>query len=236
MPARLSTTVALARRTALLGVLAFTFLPLSAGAAPPDTTTLIADVGANDGFSISLTASDGSRVVHLEPGWYTFVVHDHSRIHNFHLLGPNVDKATSVLGLGDSTWSLILIDGVYAFQCDPHVGPMSGSFTVGTPPPPPPPGKLTGTVGPGSTLSLKDGRKRVTKLVAKRYDLTVRDLTPSDNFHLAGPRLDKATGIRFRGTIHWSISLRPGKYTYRCDRRRKSRFTFIVTPYVTSAR
>jgi NitT/TauT family transport system substrate-binding protein len=81
------------------------------------------------GFTISLKL-DGKRVTSLKAGKYTFVVGDRSKIHNFHLLGPGVNKATSVAKTGPTTWTLALKKGTYRFQCDPHRSKMRGSFRV----------------------------------------------------------------------------------------------------------
>ncbi len=83
------------------------------------------------GFTIVLVDQSGTRVSHLDPGSYTIQVDDLSPGHNFHLFGPGVDLATDVLGTGTVTWNVTVTDGAYAFVCDPHVGEMSGGFTVG---------------------------------------------------------------------------------------------------------
>ena len=75
--------------------------------------------------------ASGARVTHLDPGNYTVQVDDLSPGHNFHVFGPGVDLATDVLGTGSATWNVTFTDGSYAFVCDPHVGEMSGGFTVG---------------------------------------------------------------------------------------------------------
>jgi hypothetical protein len=54
---------------------------LRPAAAPPGSHTLIASVGKNDAFTITLTL-DGKRVTHLRAGTYTIVVYDYSKIHN----------------------------------------------------------------------------------------------------------------------------------------------------------
>ena len=41
-----------------------------------DVPTLVADVGANDGYGISLMTAAGEPVTHLDPGTYTILVHD----------------------------------------------------------------------------------------------------------------------------------------------------------------
>ena len=89
--------------------------------------TLDATVGP--GFTITLT-QNGKDVSTLTAGSYTINVDDKSNIHNFHLTGPGVDKATDVGGTGTQTWTVDLKKGSYHFQCDPHASSMNGSFTV----------------------------------------------------------------------------------------------------------
>jgi NitT/TauT family transport system substrate-binding protein len=89
--------------------------------------TLQGSVGP--GFTISLKL-DGKPVTSLKAGRYTIVVSDRSKIHNFHLTGPGVNKATSVPKTGPTTWTLTLKKGTYRIQCDPHKTRMKGSFKV----------------------------------------------------------------------------------------------------------
>src|SRR5436190_19953325 len=72
-----------------------------------------------DDFTITLTQG-GKRVKTLAPGVYTFVVDDQSKIHDFHLTGPGVDKKTAVQFVGHATWTVKLVAGAYHYQCDPH--------------------------------------------------------------------------------------------------------------------
>src|SRR5690348_14926609 len=123
-------------RLAVLTALAALVLP--AAAARADNPVLIATVGVNDGFNISLKDANGQNVTHLDPGTYTIQVHDLSTIHNFHLKGPGVDEATDPETTSDPTWTVTFTDGKYTFQCDPHSTVMHGSFTVGTVATPPP--------------------------------------------------------------------------------------------------
>jgi plastocyanin len=99
----------------------------SAEAATPSKTTLVASVGP--GFTISLKKG-AARVSTLKPGAYVIKVSDKSSIHNFHLRGPGVNKATTVAFMGSKTFRVTLRNGSYRFQCDPHKGQMRGSFTV----------------------------------------------------------------------------------------------------------
>jgi plastocyanin len=76
------------------------------------------------GFTITFSAKT------VKPGTYKIVVADKSSIHNFHLIGPGVNKATSVAGTGTATWTVTLKKGTYTYVCDPHATSMKGTFTV----------------------------------------------------------------------------------------------------------
>jgi hypothetical protein len=81
------------------------------------------------------------------------------------------------------------------------------------------PKALKGTVGPGYTIKLADAAgKRMKTLTAGKYSFVVADKSASHNFHLVGPGVNKAiTKISFRGTKTFVVTLKPGKYRYRCD-------------------
>jgi hypothetical protein len=94
--------------------------------------------------------------------------------------------------------------------------------------------RLTGTVGPGRTISLADGHGgRVRSVRRGSYRFVVRDRSSRDNFHLLGPSikgLSGVTGIQFRGTVVWKVRLAPGTYRYRSDGHPKTMHgTFHVT-------
>ena len=78
-------------------------------------------------------------------------------------------------------------------------------------------GKLVGKVGPGFTITLTKSGKVVKTLKAGSYKITVGDKSSSHNFHLFGPGVNKKTGVPFTGTKTWTVKLKPGKYTFRCD-------------------
>lgn len=73
-------------RIVLVALLAALFLPSALAWA--DNPRLVATVGRNDSFSISLSDASGSPVTHLDPGTYDVAVRDLSEMHNFHLHGP----------------------------------------------------------------------------------------------------------------------------------------------------
>jgi plastocyanin len=77
---------------------------------------------------------------------------------------------------------------------------------------------LTGVVGPGFTITLKQGTKKVTKLKAGKYTLKVQDKSNLHNFHLSGPGLNKVfTSVTFVGSKTVSVTLKKGTYKYVCD-------------------
>ena len=78
---------------------------------------------------------------------------------------------------------------------------------------------LTGTVGPGFTISLKDANgKRVTQLDPGDYAITINNLSPSQehNFHLTGPGIDMASEFDNK-PVTWNVTLTNGVYKYHCD-------------------
>ena len=201
---------------------------LSAAPAVADTPQpLRAHTGP--GFEIGLVDATGANVKAIDtPGTYTFTVDDLSELHDFHLVGPNVDKTTSVTGQGTETWTLQLATGTYNYFCDPHSTVMRGSFTVGpvtTPPttepptttPPAKPQKLSAKVGPGATIAF------AAKAKPGKTQITVRDLSAKENFHLSGPGLNKKTAVRFKGTVKWTVTLKAGTYSFRSDANAKLR-------------
>lgn len=203
------------------GALALAASLLVPGTSRGANPTLNAFVGPDSGFAISLKDAGGNSVTQLDPGTYDIKVDDEGTIHNFHLSGPGVDKATNLEGTGTTTWTVTFVDGTYTFQCDAHPNIMHGSFTVGTPPPPPPPPPkpkvLKGSVGPGHTISLKKSGAAVHRLKHGKYILKVRDRSSKLNFHLKGPTVNKKTGISFTGKKTWKIRVRAGTYKYRSD-------------------
>jgi plastocyanin len=78
--------------------------------------------------------------------------------------------------------------------------------------------KLTGTVGPGFTITLKKGTAKVRTVKAGTYKITVSDKSNIHNFHLRGPGVNKViTGTPFKGTKTVTVKLKKGTYRYVCD-------------------
>jgi plastocyanin len=77
---------------------------------------------------------------------------------------------------------------------------------------------LTGTVGPGFSISLVDeSGNLVTHLDPGTYTITVKDLSTEHNFDLTGPGVAQQTDIETTGTVTWTVTFTNGIYTYVCD-------------------
>jgi plastocyanin len=78
--------------------------------------------------------------------------------------------------------------------------------------------RLTGTVGPGFSITLRDGQgNAVTRVDPGTYEIEVRDLSDLHSFHLRGPGVDERTQPEFTGTVTWTVTFQNGTYTFFCD-------------------
>jgi plastocyanin len=109
----------LAVLAALVGALA-----LTVGAA--GASTAVGKLTATDGPGFTITMSAKS----VKAGTYKITVRDRSNIHNFHLIGPGVNKKTSVGAVKTVVWTVVLKRGTYRFICDPHASIMKGVLRV----------------------------------------------------------------------------------------------------------
>jgi hypothetical protein len=208
----------MATRIMLAALLAALFLPSALARA--DNPRLVARVGQNDSFTISLRDASGSPVMHLDAGTYDVEVHDFSEEHNFRLHGPGVDMATAVGDVEDAVWTVTVADGKYGFECAAHASTMNGWFTVGQVVPT----NISAAVGPKRSISLKPKTVEVGAAT-----ITVSDRSRGDNFHLTGPGVNRKTGVAFRGRASWSVTLLPGVYSYRSDKHKTLRGSLVVT-------
>jgi hypothetical protein len=103
-------------------------LPGGGSAAADRGVVLRGTVGP--GFTITLKTAQGKVVRKLRAGRYTIRIRDLSPIHDFHLIGPGVNKKVWVQSTGSATWTVRLRPGRYRYRCDPHRTIMHGSFTV----------------------------------------------------------------------------------------------------------
>ena len=76
---------------------------------------------------------------------------------------------------------------------------------------------LKGTVGPGYTITLTQGGKKVIKLKAGIYVFKIADKANTHNFHLTGPGVNKLTTVKAKGNYTWKLKLKKGTYKFVCD-------------------
>ena len=92
--------------------------------------------------------------------------------------------------------------------------------------------KLTGTVGPGYTITLTSGGKKVTKLKAGKYTFVIKDRSSIHSYGLDGPHgyAKDFTSVPFTGTKSFTVTLKKGKYKYYCTPHESIMFgNFVVT-------
>jgi hypothetical protein len=94
------------------------------------------------------------------------------------------------------------------------------------------PPKLVGTVGPGFTIKLTSGGKKVTKLKAGKYTFAIADKASVHNFVLeqeSGGTLEKQlTSVPFVGKKTVTIALKKGKWKYYCAPHESVMFGFFT--------
>ena len=108
--------------TSILAALALAASTFGATNTNVSTSTLTGTVGP--GFTITMNKKT------VKAGTYTITIHDQASIHDFHLTGSGVNKATSVSGTGTTKWTVKLKKGTYHFVCDPHRTIMHGVLKV----------------------------------------------------------------------------------------------------------
>ena len=82
------------------------------------------------------------------------------------------------------------------------------------------PKSLVGDVGKNDafTISLSDDTgKPISNLAAGSYKLVVHDESGIHNFHLSGSGIDDSTSVGEKTTKTFTVSLKPGDYTFVCD-------------------
>jgi plastocyanin len=88
------------------------------------------EVYPNSKFKIEMENKAGKDLKKVKAGTYRIKIEDKATIHNFHLMGPGVNKKTSISGRTETIWTVHLRRGTYKFRCDPHPTTMRGSFRV----------------------------------------------------------------------------------------------------------
>src|SRR4051794_25911561 len=112
-------------RVAILA--AFLLCAFAGSSTAQDPPMLVGTVGP--GFTIDLADANGKHVEELVAGTYTLLVHDLADIHNFVLGSKRTGErlaSTEVEFVGDQTFTIELVLGLYAYACSPHFQTMNG--------------------------------------------------------------------------------------------------------------
>jgi plastocyanin len=117
------------RRYWLLAAVAAAALAVTGIGSTATAKTVKGSVGP--GFTIGLSLN-GKKVTKLKAGTpYRFAISDRSSSHDFHLIGPGINRVLTSVGFaGAKSFTLTLKKGSYRFQCDPHASFMHGAFKV----------------------------------------------------------------------------------------------------------
>lgn len=95
----------------------------------PATPKLLATVGPKS--TISLRSASGAALHQgVRAGTYAIVVRDRTTQHNFHLVGPGVNRRSGVAAVGTTTWKLKLSKGLLRFYSDRAPKTVKGSVRV----------------------------------------------------------------------------------------------------------
>ena len=82
------------------------------------------------------------------------------------------------------------------------------------------PSALVGTVGKNDAFQIAladDAGNPITNLAAGTYKLTVHDDSGIHNFHISGSGVDDKTSVTQAQVKTYSITVKPGTYTFVCD-------------------
>ena len=190
-------------------------LTLAGGTTAQNLPVLVGTVGP--GFTIDLADAKGKHVDEVVAGKYTLLVHDLADIHNFVLGSKRTQErlaSTDVAFVGDMTFTIDLVPGLYVYACSPHFQTMFGQLqVVGAPTPEGPPQPLTARV------TAKTAKLNAANITSGPYKLTVTDSSRTRNFHLVGPGVNRRTGKAFVGRVIWNVRLKRGTYRYGNDPR-----------------
>jgi hypothetical protein len=91
-------------------------------------TRLTAAVGPAN--TISLKNAAGANVRALKAGRYRITVRDRTKLHNFHLVGTQLNRKTALAGMGTFTWTVTLRRGKLAFYSDHKTIKLRKTVTV----------------------------------------------------------------------------------------------------------
>lgn len=85
---------------------------------------------------------------------------------------------------------------------------------------------LNGTVGPGYTITLAKGGKKVTSLKAGKYTFVITDKATNHSFGLDGPNgfAKDFTSVSYKGTKTVTVTLKKGSFKFYCQPHERTMF------------
>jgi hypothetical protein len=89
-------------------------------------------------------------------------------------------------------------------------------------------GLLEGSVS-SSAITMKSAGAKAKVLDPGKYLVIVKDNSKKDDFVLKGPSITKSSGVAKTGTVRWTVTLAPGRYTYSSSKHPKLRGSFKVS-------
>jgi plastocyanin len=89
---------------------------------------------------------------------------------------------------------------------------------------------LKGEVYSTFKIEMKNSANRkLTTVRAGTHRIKIEDRARIHNFHLRGPGVDRRTSVAGTTETIWTVTLKPGRYTFFCDPHPSMRGTFRVT-------
>jgi plastocyanin len=80
------------------------------------------------------------------------------------------------------------------------------------------PKTIKGTVGPGFTITLTSGGKKISSVKAGTYKVEISDRSSAHDFRLTGPGVNRAvTSVSYVGKKSITVKLKKGTYRFVCD-------------------
>ena len=119
-----------AGRNAVVVLLAASLASLAAASTLGATTTAPTVLGTVGQRAIALRTLEGQRLTVLNPGRYTILVRDRSARENFHLVGPGINRRTTIRFVGSRSWTVRLAAGTYRYRSDAHPARLRGTVRV----------------------------------------------------------------------------------------------------------
>ena len=179
---------------------------------------------------ITLKRADGTAVSELAPGDYVIDVDDQSTSESFRLVGPGVEQHTQRHVRFHTVWAVSLADGVYHYFSDRSPGSLKGSVKVGTGAPPAA-NVFHAVTGTDFAIALVDRDfAPLGKVAAGTYTIDVDDRSPDHDFRLTGPGVDVATTLAEVGKKSFTVTLKPGTYSFLCDPHTLTMFATFTVP------